>query len=506
VEGAGVPESHLANASKGIPRSREQRPSNGANCLGLGPARRIGAPRSPETVWSNGRVQTRVEELADNRIRLTVDVPGHDIKHAVEHAASDLAGSLKIPGFRKGKVPMPVLLSRVGRDRLYTEAVESHIGGWFWNAAARERLRPVAQPQYDFELPASDRDDWRFSATVEVVPKPDVADWTRLEVPRADVEVPEDLIEAELEALRGSVAELVPVEGRAVEAADTVVLDLVSDAGGTQRDYVVELGSGRLTPEVEQGIVGMAAGESRTIEFDRGEGQERGRVEVTVREIKEKVLPPLDDELARSASEFETLAELRSELESRLREQLEEQAEAEFRAAAADKLVEASRVEAAGPLVEARTRELLNGLVRSIERRGVSFETYLQLTGGSAEELVERVRGQAARSVARELVLEAAADRLGIEISDAEVDEVVRAQAEAAEDDPERVLERLRADGAYENLREDLRLQRALDRVAEEVKPIPVALAEARERLWTPEQERTASDTKLWVPGSKEPA
>jgi trigger factor len=454
----------------------------------------------------NGQVQTHVEELADNRIRLTVDVPRHDLKHAVDHAASDLAGSLKIPGFRKGKVPIPVLLSRVGRERLYTEAVDSHIGGWFLSAAARERVRPIAQPQYDFELPASDREDWRFSATVEVVPKPEVGDWSELEVPKPDVEVPEELIEAELNALRSSVAELVPVEGRSVEPTDTVVLDLVSASGGTQRDYVVELGSGRLAPQLEAGLAGMSAGETKSIEFERDDGEELASVEVTVKEIKQKLLPPLDDDLARAATEFDTLADLRADLESSLREQLTDEVEAGFRTAVADKLVETSKVEAAGPLVESRARELLNGLVRSIERRGVPFETYLALSGGSAEELVERVRAEAARSVARELVLEAVADQLGLEVTDEEIEEIIRAQAESAGEDPDSVLEQVRRDGAHERLRDDLRLRRALDRVAAEVKAIPVELAEAREKLWTPEQERPARDTKLWVPGSKEPA
>src|SRR5215218_143878 len=128
-------------------------------------------------------MQTQVEEISNDKVRLTVDVPAHDVKHAVDHAASDLAESTKIPGFRKGKVPMPVLLSRIGRERLYTEAVESHIGGWFRNAALRERIHPIEQPEYGYELPSSADADWRFTATVSVQPKPDVADWTTLEVP-----------------------------------------------------------------------------------------------------------------------------------------------------------------------------------------------------------------------------------------------------------------------------------------------------------------------------------
>ena len=111
-------------------------------------------------------MQAQVEELGDSKVRLTVDVPGADVKHAVDHAASDLADSVKIPGFRKGKVPLPVLVQRIGKERLYAEAVESHIGGWFWNAAAQTRIRPVDQPEYGYELPDGDASDWRFTATV----------------------------------------------------------------------------------------------------------------------------------------------------------------------------------------------------------------------------------------------------------------------------------------------------------------------------------------------------
>ncbi|MBA3383370.1 MAG: hypothetical protein H0T20_01805 [Actinobacteria bacterium] len=155
-------------------------------------------------------MEPELEELPDNRVRLTVDVPRAQLEHAVEHAASDLAESVKIPGFRQGKVPMPVLLARVGRERLHSEAVESHIGGWFMNAAARSRIRPVEQPQYDYELPETPAEDWRFTATVSVQPKPEPADWTQLEVPAPAPEVPEELVEHELNVLRSSVAELTP--------------------------------------------------------------------------------------------------------------------------------------------------------------------------------------------------------------------------------------------------------------------------------------------------------
>jgi trigger factor len=444
------------------------------------------------------RVQTQVEELSENRVRLTVQVPSHDVHHAVEHAADDLAQSVKVPGFRKGKVPRQVLLQRVGRERLMTEAVESHIGGWFWNAAARTRVRPIAQPEYAFELPASEDQDWEFTATVAVQAKPELPDWKELEVGVAEVEVPEDLVQAELDALRATVAELVPVEDRPVAPDDTVVVDLVAEEE-TRRDYVVDLGRGAVVEEVERELVGMSPGETKEISFELADGSTQS-LSATVKEIKEKVLPPLDDDLARAATEFETFAELRADIESRLREQITEEIETQFRTNAADALVAASKVDAAGPLVEARTRELLRSFARQVEARGVPLETFLAMTGQQPEELVARLQDEAQRSVARELVLDAVAEQLALDVPDSEVEELVREQAEALGDDTEEMLVALRESGRFESLREDLRLRKALDQVAADVKRIPLAQAEARDAIWTPDKENPPTETKLWTP------
>jgi trigger factor len=443
----------------------------------------------------NGYVQAQVEELPQNRVRLTVQVPSDDVHHAVEHAASDLAASVKIPGFRKGKVPREVLLKRVGKDRLMAEAVDSHIGGWFWNAAAQTRVRPVEQPNYDFELPSSDHEDWEFTATVAVQAKPELADWKTLEVGVYEAEVPDEIVQQELEAVASTVAELVPVEGRPVAPDDTVVVDLVSPQGETRRDYVVELGRGTVVEEIEQGIVGMHAGESKELTFELADDSTQ-TVTVTVSEIKEKVLPPIDDELARAASEFETLAELRADIESRLRAQIDEEVDARFRADVTDALVAASKVDASGPLVESRTRELLRGLVRQVEARGVSLETYLTMTGQAPDDLVGRLREEAGRSVARELVLEAAAKQLGIQVSDDELEAWFRERYEDADE----MLDEVKGSDLWERERESLQLRKALDTIASEVKRIPRELADAREAIWTPDKEKPQSEAKLWTP------
>ncbi len=445
----------------------------------------------------------QVEELGGNRVRLTVDVSPHELEHAVEHAASDLAGSVKIPGFRKGKVPRQVLLANVGRDRLWVEAVESHIGGWFWNAAARSRLRPVANPEYDFQLPETDTEPWTFSATVEVQPTPEIVDWTTLEVPRAESVVPEELVQAEIDALRSSIAELVPADERTAQEGDTVVVDLAGADGTGQSDTVVELGSGRLVPEIEAALVGASVGDTRTVRYDLADGNET-TVEVTVKHVNEKVLPEADDELARSASEFDTIADLRADIEGRVREAVDERVDSAFRAAAVDELVRASNVQGAGPLVETRARELLNGFVRSLANRGLTPEAYFQATGQTPELLTAQIRAEAAQSVARELALEAVAEKAGIVVSDDDVKDLIREQADASDDDADEMIADIWAHGHQEALREDLRMRAALDRLAADVKPIAPEAHAAREAIWTPDKEKPAGETKLWTPGSEE--
>jgi len=448
---------------------------------------------------------TQVEELPDNKVRLTVEVPQADLEHAVEHATHDLAESVKVPGFRQGKVPPQVLEARIGRERIFREAVESHIGGWFLNAAAGTRIRPVAAPEYEYDLPSSDDDEFSFTATVAVQPKPELADWTQLEVPYEEPEIPDGLVDQEVEALRESVAELAPVEGRPAKTGDVVVIDALDKNGEGQRDLVVELGDGRLVEEIERALTGASQGETKQVEFDGADG-ETAKATVEVKEIKEKVLPPLDDELARAASEFDTLDELRADIERGVREVLEEEAETRFRAEAVDRLVEASKVQVGGPLVEARTRELLNGLGRSLETRGISAEAYFQLTGQTAEQLVQRMSAEAALSVARELVLEAVADQLELQVDDAEIEELIREQAELAEDDPDEAVKQVFDSGRQDLLRSDLRLRKALDRVAAQAKRIPPEVAAARDEIWTPDKDSPQTETKLWTPGSKEPA
>ena len=439
-------------------------------------------------------MEAELERLEGDRVRLTVEVPAAEVHHAVEHATSDLAERVRVPGFRPGKVPRQVLVQRIGRDRVYSEAVESHIGSWFWSAARTNRLRPKEPPAYDYQLPAGDSEAWSFTAEFPNQGAVEPADWTKLEVPRLEPEVTDEVVEGELGVLQGTVASLSAVDGRLAREGDVAVVDIVSDEGPGQKNYVVEIGADRLLPELEDAIRHLLVGDTDVVQF----GEQS--ITVTLNELHERVLPPLDDSLATSASEFDTLEELRTDIVKRIEEQLEKEAEARFRVAAVDELLKASKVEVPSLVVDVRTRDLLNAFIRQLEIRGIDPVAYLRAAGVGGAELEQRFREEAIHSLGRELVLEGVAEKLGIEVSDDDI----RADLLDDGEDEDDVNEFMEAGGA-DRVRDDLRLKKAVDRVAAEVTPISPELANARESIWTPgKEEGGTAEKKLWTPGDKE--
>ena len=368
----------------------------------------------------------------------------------------------------QGAAPGPARERRP--DRLWVEAVESHIGGWFWNAAARSRLRPVATPEYDFELPERD-------GAVELQRHgrgaADAGD-RRLDDARGSarrVGVPEELVQAEIDALRSSIAELVPADDRPAQEGDTVVVDLAGADGTGQSDTVVELGSGRLVPEIEEALVGAAsATRARSATTSpTGTRRRRGHRQARQREGAAGGRRRAGAFGQRVRHDRRAAGRHRG---TRARAAVDERIDAAFRAAAVDELVKASNVQGAGPLVESRARELLNGFVRSLANRGLTPEAYFAATGQTPELLTAQIRAEAAQSVARELALEAVAEKAGIVVSDDEVKDLIREQADASDDDAEAMIADIWAHGHQEALRDDLRMRAALDRLAADVKPI----------------------------------
>ncbi len=442
-------------------------------------------------------MEAQLEQLEGDRARLTVEVPADEVQHAVEHATHDLVDRVKVPGFRAGRVPQEVLLSRIGKQRLYSEAVESHISSWFWNAARSTRVRPTEQPDYTYDLPTDDDETWQFTAEFPVQPAVVPADWTKLEVPKLDVEISDETVDQQLAALQEINASLAEIDGRPARFGDVVVVDIASDDGPGQRDYVVELGSERLVTEIEKGIRDLVPGDTEQVGWEGSDGTPR-LATVTLKDLYEKVVPPLDDDFAHAASEFDTVEELRADIVERIRGLLEQEVESRFRSDAVDELIKATEVKPGRLLVEMRTRDLINAFIRQLDANGIDPSAYLQAAGISGADLEQRLRGEAAYSLARELVLEGVADQLAIQVSDDEIRADLKEEGESEED-----IEEFMTAGGADRVRPDLRLRRAVDRVAAEVTPISQELATARESIWTPGKEEGASEEKkLWTPGS----
>jgi trigger factor len=332
-------------------------------------------------------------------------------------------------------------------------------------------------------------------------------------VGRAEDEVPDDLVDREVERLRDGFAKLEPVD-RAAADGDALLIDFEgfqdgnAFEGGTATDYLLEIGSGRFIEGFEEQLTGASAGDERKVEVTFPDDYQAEQLagedavfEVKVKEVREKVLPELDDDFASDASEFDTLAELREDIQKRVAEATGQRAEQDFRVAAVDAAVAKAKVDLPKSLVGARAEERLDRFQRQIASQGMDPEAFFQMQGKSRDEVLEESRPDAERELKREAVLAAVAEAEEIEATDEELVEALEHTAEHERMKPEKLLEKLRADGRDQMVAEDIRVRKAIDLIAEASKPIPLEQAEAREEIWTPEKEREAAGG-LWTPDS----
>jgi trigger factor len=465
-------------------------------------------------------VNTTTTELGDSRVRLQVEVPTDALERELQAAAGALGREMRVPGFRKGKVPPQVVIQQVGREAVLDEAVRRALPGWYEQAVHEAGIATVGDPKVDLsDLPERGA-ALAFTVEVGVRPQAKLGDWKGVEVGRREPEVSADEVDAELERLRESLASLETVD-RAAAKGDFVVLDFTGTTdgepfeGGEARGYLLELGSGRLIAGFEEQLEGARAGEERDVnvrfpddyQADHLAGK-KAVFAVEVKEVKEKRLPDLDDDFAVEAG-YDTLAELRSEIESRLRELEERAIEVEFREAAVDAAANEATVDVPHELVHEKAHEMWHRTARRLAAQGVDPRQYLELTGKTEEQLVTEAEPDAERALRRESVLAAIVDEEQIEVSDEDVLDALRQAAapEPGEREPtekalKRSLKRARSQGAEEALRDDIAMRKAVDLVVEHAKPIPVEQAKARDKLWTPDKERGEAATgEIWTPG-----
>jgi trigger factor len=469
-------------------------------------------------------LKTTVAELPDSRVRLQVEVAPEEVERRLERKAQELGRELKLPGFRRGKVPAPLVLQRIGREAVLEQAVRESLSGWYAEAIATAGIVPVGDPQLELADLPPDGASLAFSIEIGVLPKAELDGYEGLEVARREPVVEDDQIDREVEGMRERLARLETAE-RAAAEGDFVVIDYVGSlrgatpeearpfAGGEGRDQLVELGGGNLIPGFEEGLLGATAGESRTVELSfpgdypneelAGQG---ASFDVTVKEVKRKELPAVDDDLAIDAG-FDSLQELREDIRGRLLEADEARIEAEFREAALDAVVARAKVAVTPELVTARAKEMWERMLHSLSHRGISREAYLQIAAREEPEILAEMESDAEQALRREAVLTAVVAAESISPSQEQLLEAITPTAEREEIEPLKLLEDLRSSGRLEELREDLAARMAIELIGERSKPISVAQAQAREQLWTPEQAGEAQEAgvgepagKLWTP------
>ena len=448
-------------------------------------------------------LNTTVTELPESRARVEVEVSDREVASAIDASARALGRNLRLPGFRKGKVPTPVLIQRLGRDAVLDEALRERLSRWYTQAVGASGIAAIGDPDISLgDLPA-EGEPLRFSFEIGVRPVATLGEWRGLEVARREAAVAEQDVERQLEEARERLARLEPVK-RPAARGDFVVIDFAGTIdgepieGGQGRGQLVELGSGRLVPGFEEGLIGASAGEERTLEvtfppdYEASHlGGRQATFAVTVNEVREKQLPELDDDFATDAAGLDTLEELREEIRGSLLSADQRAVEREFRGAVLDAAVTASAVSVPDALIDARNQETWERTLHSLEHRGLSKQAFLQLAGKTEEEVLAEARPDAEQALRREAVLSAIIAAEAIEPTEEEllarlVEQLPLEQRPTSSGEQAKLLERLRKAGRLGELREDVAADHALDELVAAAHPLDPGLAAAREKLWTP--------------------
>ena len=438
-------------------------------------------------------ISTTVTELPESRVRVVAEVAPDEFQRALERAARQLGRNLRVSGFRKGKVPPPIVMQRLGREAVVERAVQEGLKRWWRTALDDAGIAFVGQPKLDVTGTPADGAPLTFAIEIGVRPTAELGQYKGLEVGRREPEIEAGAIDAELQALRERLARPEPV-ARPASTGDLLVIDfegLIDGEpfdGGRGRDQMVELGSGVLIAGFEEQLEGVTAGEQRTVHIDfpdvdspkdhRAEdvAGSRASFDVKVKEVLAKKLPELDDALAQQAAGCDTLDELRDDIAAELLAADEARVAAEFGETVLDAVAGDASVELPGALVAARAREIWEDTLRTLDFDGVSKDVYLQIAGKTEEQALAELRPRAGRELRREAVVTAIAAAEGIVVGDDEL-RANEPPAEPAEGPAPPPKSRVRR-------RDEVLRRRVLDLLAREAVPISVEDAKARDKPW----------------------
>ena len=426
-------------------------------------------------------MSVQVEKLEKNMAKLTVEVSAEDFKAAIKKAFNKNKNRFSIPGFRKGKAPQAMIEKMYGEGVFYEDAADEAINASDAEAMKESGLDIVSRPEVTIEKIGKD-EPFVYSALVAVKPEVTLGQYKGVEVEKADASVSAEDVEAELKKVQEQNARLLTVEDRGVEDGDQTVIDFEGFVdgkgfeGGKAEDYPLTIGSHSFIDTFEEQLIGKKIGEECEVnvtfptEYHAAElAGKPATFKVTVKEIKVKELPELNDEFASEVSEFDTLDEYKKDVEKKLAEKKEIEANSKNEDAVVAKVVENASMEIPEKMIDAQAENMVQDMARRMQSQGLSLDMYLKYTGMTVEQMKEQARPDAEKRIRTRLVLEAVAKAENIQISDEKVDEEVAKMAEAYKMEVEK-LKSYMSESDVKQMKEDLAVQQAVDLLVAEAK------------------------------------
>ena len=426
-------------------------------------------------------MSVQVEKLEKNMAKLTVEVSAEDFKAAIKKAFNKNKNRFAIPGFRKGKAPQAMIEKMYGEGVFYEDAADEAINASYAEAMKESGLDIVSRPEVTIEMIGKD-EPFVYSALVAVKPEVTLGQYKGVEVEKADASVSAEDVEAELKKVQEQNARLLTVEDRGVEDGDQTVIDFEGFVdgkgfeGGKAEDYPLTIGSHSFIDTFEEQLIGKKIGEECEVnvtfptEYHAADlAGKPATFKVTVKEIKVKELPELNDEFASEVSEFDTLDEYKKDVEKKLAEKKEIEANSKNEDAVVAKVVENATMEIPDKMIDAQAENMVQDMARRMQSQGLSLDMYLKYTGMTVEQMKEQARPDAEKRIRTRLVLEAVAKAENIQISDEKVDEEVAKMAEAYKMEVEK-LKSYMSESDVKQMKEDLAVQQAVDLLVAEAK------------------------------------
>ena len=422
----------------------------------------------------------QVEKLEKNMARLTIEVAAEELEKAIEEAYRKERNRISVPGFRKGKAPRKLIEQMYGKEVFYEDAANALISEAYEKELENCEESVVSQPRINVVQIEAGK-PFIFTAEVALKPEVTLGKYKGVKVDAADLEVTDEEIDAEIGKERDNSARTVPVEGRPVQDGDMTVIDFegfvdgVAFEGGKGTDYPLTIGSGAFIPGFEEELIGAEIGKETDVNVtfpeDYQAAELAGKAAVfkcTVKEIKEKELPALDDEFAAEVSEFDTLAEYREDTKKKIGERKAEAAKSAKEEAVIDAIIEDAQMEIPDAMLETQQRQMVEDFAQRLQMQGLSMEQYMQFTGATPQMMLEQIKPQALRRIQSRLVLEAvAAEKM--EATEEEFEAEVAKMAEGYKMEPDKVKELL-GEGGKKQVMEDICVNKAVEFVVENAK------------------------------------